>query len=99
MSSVRQLTQRAREQFVKPAFPDGPFMLIDYATRLDEGPFYAEWLRQSEFPGKPWAFSGMGGSNIALRITKQRGDVLFREDGGRWKIVALTPSDFAREEP
>lgn len=61
--------------------PDLPavFYLVD-GTGLSDGPYAADDLRQTEFPGKPWAIQN-GGSPKVFRLKKQKGDKLVLEDG------------------
>jgi hypothetical protein len=64
------------------------FMLID-KYGLDDGPFYAEQLHQNSLiEGKPWGLLTDGMPRV-LRVRKQKGDMLYLEDGIEYRIQEI----------
>jgi hypothetical protein len=69
-----------RKEYLKPALPDGPFVLVD-EDGFEDGPYFAKDLQQlTDRPGKPWGIHAIGTPKI-LRLTRQEGNTLFTEDG------------------
>lgn len=73
-----------RRRYKEPQFPPGPFVLAD-DEGLEMGPLYAQWFDVLEDGTR--VASRNGGRPVFLRITKQKGDVIWTLDGSgkEWK--------------